>query len=212
MRFPGPTHHERFTFFTRAALEALSSPEFRCGDNGWFPDIIQGFDWATGLIPGWLPHYRRSDHRFDDVRFILFVHNIRRLGKFGSRALSLAEQDAKGIYSAVGEGPDRISFLGRGLMFADQVVTANPDFSEEDNPLPVTAEVPRHVLAERLAGGGLHGIVSRVDSSEWDPATDTALSQRFTFDKLGLRVANKLALQSRLGLKVDKDTGLRQVL
>ena len=200
--------YERFIFFTRAALEMLISPGYRAAENDWFPEIIQGFDWATGLIPGWLPHYRRTDKRFDAIRFALFVHNIRRLGKFGSRALSLAEQGAKGFYPEIGEATDRINFLGRGLLFADQVVMANPDFNQQDNPLPETAEVLRGVVERRRADGSLHGIVSRIDAAQWNPATDTALNQVFSDQTLVNRVGNKLALQAWLGFRQDKDIPL----
>jgi starch synthase len=200
--------YERFIFFTRFTLEMLISPEFRTVEKDWFPQIIQGFDWASGFIPGWLPKYRTLDSRFEDVRFSLFIHNIRRLGIFSSRALSLAEQDILGIYKQVGEEPDQINFLGRGLLNADQIVTVDPDFSRKENPLPKMAEKLRKVLRERLENGSLHGIPSRIDGEDFDPATDKALKQPFTSARIDQHSVNKLALQAELGFKQDNNIPL----
>jgi starch synthase len=204
--------YERFIFFTHAALEMVHSEEFRVAEQGWFPEIIQGFDWATGWMPGWLRQYRENDPRFDPVRFVLFINNIRRLGKFGRRAMSVADQGSSGYYEEIGETRDRVSFLGRGLLFADQVVMANPRFDPNENPLPDAAEALRPVIEARLKAGTLHGIVSRIDALAWDPAADRALAQRFTAATLDTRVANKLELQRRLNLPVDRDVPLLGVV
>ena len=199
--------YARFIFFTHFALEMLSSETFQEEESNWFPQIIQGYDWATGLIPKWLADYRnddKKDTRFNDVRFSLFVHNIRRLGKFGSQALSLAEQKENGIYDQIGESTDQINFLGRGLLFADQVITVNPEFSHPDNPLPESAEVVREVLQTRLKEGSLTGVISGIDVEEYNPASDEAIKQTFTSLTIDQRVNNKLALQAELGFKVDE--------
>ena len=195
--------YERFLFFTRGALEMLSSPEFRSAENDWFPDIIHGFDWVTGMMPGWLPKQRELDSRFNRTRFTLYVHNIRRLGTFGSRALAVAEQESGGIFPEIGETSDHINFLGRGLLFADRVVAVNPNYNPLDNPLPEPAHVLESILAERRGDGSLLGIASRIDTVEWNPAADSALNAPFSYDTLDARAGNKLALQKQLRFKQD---------
>lgn len=120
--------HERFIFFTRFALEMLLDPNFRQKEE-WFPEIIQGFDWATGMIPSWLSQYRgdnkisahnKLDESFSHVRFFLYVHNIRRLGKCGGRALALAEQEYNGFYRDDFERMQ--NFAQRGLKRPYQVL------------------------------------------------------------------------------------------
>jgi starch synthase len=199
--------HERFIFFTRFALNMLSEEEFKSKEANWFPDIIQGFDWVSGLVPGWLPEYRLRDARFEKVRFLLYIHNIRRLGKFGNRARSLAKIEKDGIYTAIGENADQVNFLGRGILFADQVVTINPDFNN-NNPLPQNASSLQAILQQRLKDSTLSGIPTGIDTINCDPKIDEKIAQNYSYNQIEQRIQNKLALQAELGFKQDKNIPL----
>jgi len=50
----------------------------------------------------------------------------------------------------------------------------------------------------------VHGILNGLDTGVWDPATDARLAKTFDVEKPERRIANKLALQARLGLPQDE--------
>jgi starch synthase len=218
-----PDDYERFIFFGLAALSMLRDATFRSREGDWFPDIIQGYDWATGLMPGWLRHCTKRDPRFNAVRFVLNIHNPRRMGIFGSRSLQLAKQDREGIYQEIGEKDERVNFLGRGILFADKIVTVNPRFDDPEaaggnptalsgpgrkasrNPLPEPARILKQALTQRLQEGDLVGIRNGIDEEDYDPGRKApALASQFGPSSLNERLKNKLALQRTLGLVPDE--------
>lgn len=219
-----PDDYERFIFFGLAALYAVAHPDFQKNEpEEWIPDIIQGFDWAAGLMPSWLQTLAAQDKRFEKTRFVLTIHNIRRQGIFGSRSLQLARQDQDGIYPEIGEKDEQVNFLGRGILFSDKVVTVNPHFDDPQfdnenqitnplgnrNPLPEPALVLKPILEKRLADGDLVGIRNGIDEDDYDPARgDPRIVAHFTPSTLKERVKNKLALQELLGFAQNENIPL----
>ena len=47
-----------------------------------------------------------------------------------------------------------------------------------------------------------------IDEEEWNPETDPYLKQNYTVDSIDLKIENKIALQQRMKLPVDKDIPL----
>jgi starch synthase len=197
--------YERFIFFTRATLEMLSSADFQELESGWFPQIIQGYDWPTGLIPGWLPYYEEKDPRFVQTRFVLSVYNLGRLGIFGIRALRVAEQERTGILDPVKKGPERVHFLSRGILSADKIVTSYPYHSQEAS-LPESAQSLRAILNSRLEQGDLVAIQNAIDYQEYNPSADTYILNCFSEWSMRDRIQNKLALQEELELDKSERT------
>ena len=193
--------YERFIFFTRAALEMLCNIVFREHEKDWFPHIIQGYDSIAGFIPSWLPAYSEKDSRFDDSRFILFVNNNSKLGLCGNRALRLAQLEHLGTYPQISETSTRINVLGRGMLFADKLVTVNPHI-DDGNPLPThTSEILKPVIDKLAIDDRAIGIHNAIDYDEFNPADDTAIEKCFNERTLHERVQNKLALQKESGFE-----------
>ena len=192
--------YERSIFFTRSTLEMLSSSSFQHQEDNWFPQIIQGYDWATGLIPSWLPRYEKKDSRFAQIRFVLSVYNIGRPGVFGIRALWVAEQEETGVFDPVSKGPERISFLHRGILFADKIVTAFA-YQGQENLLPESAQSLRSVLSTRLEQGNLVSIRNAIDYEDYNPSSDARIFKCFSEWSRRDRLQNKLALQRELGFQ-----------
>ncbi len=222
-----PDDYERTIFFTMAALQMLRNSEFDKREHSWFPEIVHGYDWPTGLIPAWIRKLSMQDKRFAQMRFVLSVHDIRRLGIFGSRALQLAQLEAGGIYESIGERDEQISFLGRGILDADRVVMVNPIFdaiqsdldgetshtsessvNDQSNPLPEPARVLAPLIAARTADGSLTGIRNGIDEDDYDPRNDSHLIFQFSSAAPDLRLPNKGALQKLLGFPVDESIPL----
>ena len=199
--------YERFVFFTRAVLEMLTSSDFNQNGQEWFPQIIQGYDWATGFIPSWLPLYEKRNPKLSQTKFVLFIHNIGAQGVFSSRALRISGQEKNGVYEAIGEKSERISFLGRGLLFADKVITVDPHYGKR-NPLPKSAGNLRTVLKSRREKGDVVGIRNAIDYKEFDASRDPAIAKPFDQLSLRNRVQNKRILQEHLGFEKRDDVPL----
>jgi starch synthase len=197
--------YERFIFFSRAVLEMVGSDKFAEKENGWFPDIIQGFDWIAGLFPMLLEKDSHSQGKFSKTKFSLFIHNLRRSGIFSSRALYLLGEKKICIYPEINETSEHISFLGRGVLQADRLITVNPIYNDLDNPLPETARYLENTFNGRLSGEKptLVGIPSGIDEDTYDPETDPVIKYRFSPATISERANNKLELQKELKLKVD---------
>ena len=57
-----------------------------------------------------------------------------------------------------------------------------------------------------------HGIVNGIDDNIWNPATDVALPQNYSALRIDMRVRNKTALQTQMGLAQSVDRPLLGVV
>ena len=60
---------ERFTFFSRAAVEWLKR-------LGVAPRIVHVNDWQSALVPAWIHFLKRTDPYWKDTRTVLTIHNL----------------------------------------------------------------------------------------------------------------------------------------
>ena len=168
------------------------------------PDIVHAHDWQAGLTHAYLQYSGRPR-----PGTVMTVHNLAFQGQFPR---ALLEQiglppdsfniDGVEYYGAIG-------FLKAGLRFADRVTTVSPTYA---------AEIQRPDEGMGLDGllrgrsDVLSGILNGIDTSVWNPATDTHIASPFDADNLGNRAANKAALQRRLGLRDAPDALLLGVI
>jgi len=186
----------KFIFFSLAALEI---PRIL----GWQPDIIHANDWHTAPAIYALkqkPHQRPA---LRDTMTVLGVHNLPYLGLGAGSALT-----AFGIKPARNPALPEWAWdapLALGLSTADHIVAPSPNYALE-------------ILTPEF-GSGLHeflqkraehisGILNGIDPHRWNPATDAALISNYSSNELERRGANKIALQSELGLSPDSSTPL----
>jgi starch synthase len=207
---------ERFTFFSRAVLEAISLLNF-------WPDVLHANDWQMGLIPVYLhelygPSSRdelpfRPDQRLtghDRIRTLLTVHNLAYQGLFWHLDMPLTGLSWRLFNDRQLEFYGHLSFLKAGIVFADLLNTVSPTYAREIQT-PYYGYGLQGVLAERK--DRLFGIVNGVDYREWDPAGDRHLAAHYTIDTVGQgKPACKEALQRRSGLAVEPRTPLLGVV
>ena len=74
-----------------------------------------------------------------------------------------------------------ISLLKAGLIFADRITTVSPTYADEI--LTEGAGMGFEGLL-RARSGSLLGILNGIDTSVWNPASDTHLAARFDRDNL----------------------------
>ncbi|MBR7038621.1 MAG: glycogen/starch synthase, partial [Oscillospiraceae bacterium] len=67
---------ERFVFFSRAVLEMLRYIDFK-------PDIINGNDWQTALIPVFYQVFYKYQQGYQDIKHVFTIHNIQYQGVYG---------------------------------------------------------------------------------------------------------------------------------
>ena len=192
----GGDEGERFAFFSRAVLEALTKIDF-------IPDVIHCHDWQTGLIPILLKAQYKHLELYKNVRTIYTIHNLQYQGLFPIDMMEDLLYLGPWAYTS-----EALEFFGMcscmkgGIVFADEVTTVSPTYSQE---------IQTAYYGERLDGllrarvDHLTGILNGIDTVEYDPEHDGLIAQTYTAETYDKKVENKLALQRELGLTVDAD-------
>jgi starch synthase len=115
---------ERSIFFCKGALETVKK-------LGWAPDIVHCTDWMTALIPLYLKTTYKNDPLFKDTKSVFTIHNNIFDHKFGedilpkAKMLDISDENLSNLRSA-----DFLGFIKIGCQYADIVVKANNDFTE----------------------------------------------------------------------------------
>lgn len=185
-----PDNLQRWSFFCRAALEIL--PKVTRS-----PCVLHCHDWHTALAPIYLRQYHRDQAFARGIRTVLSVHNAGFQGHFspdGMPEIGLPWE----LYTWQWlEWHGKLNLLKGGLKFADAVTTVSPTHA--------------HELRTPVGGFGLHqdflalgdrfsGIINGIDMQEWDPATDTQVTAKYTVGDLSGKARCKAALQRSFGL------------
>lgn len=188
-----PDDGERFIFYSRAALEA-------CRHLGWQPQTIHCNEWQTALVPNWLNAAYADDPFFAATAVIYNIHNLSYQGIFGHRVLEIAGIHSHGFiaHPDVSTGLNEVvSMMGRGIIFADMIVTVSPTYAREILT-PAHGEGLHPLLRDRAHR--LTGIRNGIDTARYDPGQDAVLTATFTAADLAGRNRCKKALQEETGL------------
>jgi starch synthase len=193
-----PDNAERFIFLSKAVAHlALHLP--------WKPEVVHANDWQTGLAALMLHHQRRMPGWVAAPRVCLTVHNLAYQGVFPPSQYALTNLPWDYFSPSGIEFYGQINCLKAGLAFADVITTVSPRYARE-----ITTEEFGCALDGLLRhrASSLHGILNGVDYDEWNPLSDTYIHQQFSVTDLAAKTANKLALQSELGLPPDPSVPL----
>jgi len=169
----------------------------------WHPDIVHCNDWQTGLTPAYL-HYAQGA-----ARSVITIHNMAFQGNFPPKTLAELGLppscfDINGV-----EFHSYMSFLKAGLFYSDHITTVSPNYAHE---------IQQEALGFGMQGllstrsNVLTGILNGIDIDEWNPAADRHLVAQYGSTKITGKSANKEALQSRFGLKLEPDVPLLGVV
>ncbi|MBA3481489.1 MAG: glycogen synthase GlgA [Pirellulales bacterium] len=191
---------ERFTFFSRAVLEAIPL-------LGLDIDVVHCHDWCAGLIPAYLKTLYGHREPWRDLTSLLTIHNLAYQGNFWHWDMALTGLDWRYFNWRQMEFFGNLSFLKTGLVFADALTTVSPTYAVEilDPPLSCGLE---GILQHREED--LTGIINGVDYEQWNPATDRFLGP----NRYGIRdyargkAACKAELQRSLHLPQRSETPL----
>lgn len=190
--------HERFAFFSRAALALLG----RLGDTP--PDVLHFNDWQCGFASVWLHASRPWGGFLSGTRSLFSIHNLAYQGLFDPNdlwRLGFRPGDETNVFLS----NNAAAALKAGLMTADALSTVSRRYAQE-------IQTPEHghgldwLLRQR--SDRLIGVTNGVDYEVWDPATDRHLAANYSAQDLSGKRECKRDLLQTLALPVDLDRPL----
>ncbi len=186
--------HERFAFFSRAALSLLKQID-------WRPDVVHGNDWPCGFAMAELRSRRKVDTFFANARSLFSIHNMAYQGAFEASDLwwlGFGEQGDRDDFMLQGTA----SALKAGLLAGDALSTVSRRYALE-------IQTPEHGYGLdwllRARSDRLFGITNGVDYEIWNPETDPHIAANFTASDLSGKRICKGDLLGRFGLPEELD-------
>ncbi len=186
--------HERYAFFSRAALSLLKHLE-------WQPDIVHGNDWPCGFAMAEFRLRRSYDEFFRQGKSLFSIHNLAYQGAFDPNDLwwlGFGESPEKDDFSLKGTA----SALKAGLIAADALSTVSRRYSQEIQTPEQGAGLDWLLRARR---DRLAGITNGVDYELWNPETDPHIASHFSAEDLSGKRECKRDLLRRFDLHQDPD-------
>lgn len=165
----------------------------------WKPHVLHCNDWQSALAPAYQQYLQ------DPCRSVVTVHNLAYQGVFPSSVLPELGLPWDCFKSDGVEFFGNLSFLKAGLFYADHITTVSPTYARE---------IQGDVLGFGMQGllsyrrEELTGILNGIDTSVWNPSTDTCLAHTYSADDLSGKTENKRALQRHMKLHEDADIPL----
>jgi starch synthase len=160
-----PDNFERFTLWTHAIFRWIEEESF-------YPDIVHGNDWQTGLFFPILRERRKREHAFSGTRSLFTIHNLSYKGLFPVSRLKDTGLPQEYAHFSMLEFYGNLSFLKGGIVAADAVTTVSPNYRNEILSEPAGEGLSG---ALRIRGDDFIGILNGIDAERWDPATDPFL-------------------------------------
>ncbi|MGV8954420.1 MAG: glycogen synthase GlgA [Cypionkella sp.] len=161
--------------------------------EGYRPQVLHCHDWQSGLAPAYIKFGPASLK----VKTVMTIHNIAFKGSFGADIFSQLRLPPEAFGVGGVEYYGGVSYLKSGMECADYVTTVSPNYADE-------IRTPEFGMGlEGLLNGRADtvvGILNGIDTTAWDPTTDSDLVQKFSANTINLREANKLALVDKFGL------------
>ncbi len=187
-----PDNAERFTFFCRAAIQAMVR-------LGWSADIVHCNDWQSGLVPALMKWESTSSPSLARAASLITIHNLAYQGNFPASEFRWTGLDWAYFNPEAFEFYDHINFLKTAIVTADAITTVSPRYAEEIRTSEQGCGLDG-VLSARA--NRITGIINGIDQTIWDPATDPLLAAHYdAANWQSGKLENKRALQRELQLE-----------
>lgn len=186
-----PDSAERFSFFSKAVLEAVKVLKVDV-------DIFHCHDWHTALLPLYLKlNYRDI---FIKTKTLFTIHNLGYQGVFSVNIFHLLGIPWDYFHMDELEFYGNVNFMKAGIIHSDILNTVSPTYAKEI----LTPEFGYNLDGLlRKYQYKLKGIINGIDYQIWNPAFDNYIAKKYKSYKS--KVENKLSLQKKLSLEIDKD-------
>jgi starch synthase len=169
-------------------------------DPNWHAEVVHAHDWHAALSCAYL-----HAHPAGTAASVFTVHNLAFQGLFPHDDWALLGLSSRYMSPSALEFHRQLSFMKAGLKFADRVTTVSPTYAREI-ATPEFGMGLEGVIRGR--GADVSGILNGIDSRVWDPASDSALAQRYSASQPQGKAMCKAALQKHFGLLAEPDAPL----
>ena len=194
-----PDNAQRF-----AALARVGADIGLGAVDAFRPQVVHAHDWQAALAAAYL--YYADGPRPGTA---ITIHNIAFQGHFPS---SIFGELGLPPYAFTIDGVEYfggVGYLKAALRLSDRITTVSPTYAREIMT-PEFGMALDGLLRSRAAV--MQGIVNGIDDMVWNPATDAALPQTYSALRIDMRVRNKTALQTQMGLAPSVDRPLFGVI
>ena len=191
-----PDNAERFAFFCRAAMQAITRA-------GWAVDIVHCNDWQTGLVPAMIKNAPPRHPWTQRAKSVFTIHNLAYQGQFPKSEFMWSGEPWSRFTPDQYEYYDQLNYLKTGIVTADQITTVSPRYAQE--------------ICTQQHGCGLDGvlksaarpvvgIINGIDEDVWNPSTDQHLTMRYDRENWAEgKAANKQSLQEQFKMDINPD-------
>jgi starch synthase len=190
----------RFGLLCRAAMTLIEAEGSRV-------DVLHLHDWHTGpaAIFREVPNGGRGGRpaiapMLEDSAIVMTLHNLAYHGFAPNRALPQLGLGPRG--RAPGQRRAGVDLLSAGIEAAEVVNTVSPTYASEALTRAFGMGLERRL---RARGDRFIGILNGLDTTVWDPATDTDIAAPFSRDDRSGKVACRAELLERVGLDPADD-------
>ncbi len=181
----------RFTLFCRVVVEVAMD---RAHLN-WSADVVHCNDWQTGLVPALLSIESNTPST------VFTIHNMAYQGMFPETTFSELNLPVQLWHPNGVEYHKMLSFIKGGLAYSDRITTVSPTYAQEIQS-PEFGYGLEGLLSHQHEI--LSGIINGMDLNQWNPATDSSISEPYDVNSLEKKMINKTSLQARFSLPVNK--------
>lgn len=188
---------ERFLFFSLASLYALPVIKF-------IPDIIHCQDSHVALIADIL---KTTNLQFlQNIKTLFTIHNFNYQGKTEVEVLATGNLNTESLKTLSIDARDGdINFMAQGVLNADLVNTVSPAYAKEITTSFYGAGLDNVVRKRKR---DLSGIINGLDVDYFNPSKDEHIFKKYSAKTLNNKIVNKVDLQKKLGLSIDKNVAL----
>eukprot|EP00270_Netrium_digitus_P011426 TRINITY_DN3632_c0_g1_i1.p1 TRINITY_DN3632_c0_g1~~TRINITY_DN3632_c0_g1_i1.p1 ORF type:complete len:770 (-),score=191.80 TRINITY_DN3632_c0_g1_i1:147-2456(-) len=197
---------ERFTYFSRAALEYLKK-------MGKKPDVIHLHNWHTAAAaPLFWDIY--SHQGMNNTRLLFTCHDFKYQKVQEPSKLSLCGLDPGQLHRPDrlqdNLDPNSINLLKGGIVYSNRVTTISPLYAADMKTKERGRNMDQTLLVHKHK---FFGVVSGLDDTTWGPENDRFLPLPFSADDVSGKAVAKRELRQQLDLPIlDELTGLDRPL
>jgi len=188
---------ERFSYFSKAILKSIKYMW------NFTPDIIHCNDWQCGIIPVLLKANYSKDVKFNKMKSIFTIHNLKHQGIFPKEMLNeLLNLDETYFNEDALKFYDSISFMKGGIIFSDAITTVSNTYAREIQT-PFYGEGLDGLLSSKVKK--LYGVGNGINYELYNPKLDKKIFHNYDSKSIKQKVKNKLKFQEELCFTVDED-------
>jgi starch synthase len=188
---------ERFSFFSRAALEM-------CKTIGFIPDVIHANDWQTALTPVYVNTVEWSKP-LHGAGTLFTIHNLAYQGNFESGAMFITGLGRNHYNPYEFEHFGDMNLMKAAIRHSNLLSTVSPTYAREIQTSAYGFGLDGELL---LRSRDLRGVLNGIDTHEWNPAADPHIAAPYSVDDASAKAVCKASLQKQLGLPVRPEVPL----